>query len=197
MIPHGISRDEFIIDKEIILNLKNKYQDYILLISTIHNRINFDLLHRIVNESFALNLLVIGPLVKLDKHLQKKWDMLFEKNNFHHIDKIHGKMLKNYVAASKICINADNYDEKEKHLFRSSLKYYNYISQKKPIVSCVLHDLEYLNNKVAFMTNDENEYINYIRLILEDKLPYDDKLANEFILNSDYQNLIEKIENSL
>ncbi len=193
LIPHGISSNDLIANSDRVKEISKQFNAYFLLIGTFHSGINFSLLYKILESFPQFNLLLIGPVVKSDTVVESQWQKLKSKSNFFHIAEAAGTDLKNYVAAATLCLVADKYHENKKQFFRSSLKCFNYISQHKPIVSCLLHDLEPYNDKIIFMTNEEDNYIEYINLIVANKLPYDRLLSAQIIANSDYQKLIEKI----
>jgi hypothetical protein len=186
-IPHGISNEEFIIDEEEVKLIKEKFGKFIILVGTIANDVNLELLTEI--EKKEVVLLVIGK--EFIKNIQ--WEQLKKSKTIIYLGEIHAKKLKNYIAASKAGLVAYNFEENVSINNRTPLKIMNYLAQKKPIISSQKTSLSFLeDNSIYYATNSER-YIEYIHRALEDKLTVDENKINLYLKEHEYQNLIAKI----
>jgi len=193
IIPHGISNEGLTVNTESLnIDLKN----CIMYVGSIYSGpygINFELLNKIVNVFTDRKLVVIGKVIDLNKEALEIWEALKKRDNFLFINEVPGNTLPSYINLAKVCIIPYIYSKTYQHLFHSSHKFYNYIAQHKPVVSCMLHDLEYLNGKVIHIASNDDEFISYLKGTMYDKVKYDYATAQKFITDNSYDNHIKEI----
>ncbi len=193
IIPHGISNDALTIDEK---NVSSDLTDCIMYVGSIYSGpygINFELLNKIADVFTDRKLVIIGKIIDLSEEALVMWEALKKRDNFLYINEVHSNTLQNYIILAKVCIIPYIYSKTYQHLFHSSHKFYNYIAQFKPVVSCMLHDLEYLNGKVIHIASNDDEFITYLKAVVYDEIKYDSSTAQKFINDNSYDNHIKEI----
>lgn len=186
-IPHAISSEETQIDKNIVSILNKKYGKYIILVGTITEHVDISILEFIV-ENFNNNLLVLG---KDKSGLIEKSD-LRKNTNFYYLGIIHAKEIKNYIKASSICITSYKFNL-NKGLGSGSLKFMNYLSQEKPIITTIDSEILELENMVIYKVENINELETLLNLGLKNELYVDKTAIKKYLSKNSYQNAISKI----
>ena len=192
-IPQGVSRDEFNTDTNIVKELIKKYKTFLFTCGTISDSVDIDILC-IVADSFPdLNLLVAGPVIIKDQLRLQSFNELKNKSNVTYLGIIPGKELKNYIKASLICLIHYPFSLQEKFSVRSPLKVLSYLAQMKPIVTSYNSEIDYLRNKAIFQAGNIDEYINYIRKILNHEITVKPDEIKQYLETVEYENLIKRI----
>ncbi|MCC7331307.1 MAG: glycosyltransferase [Flavobacteriales bacterium] len=187
-VPHGISEDEFYSDIESVEAIKRKYNDFLLLVGTINESVEFTLLEEIAKKA-TIPLLIIGSDISLSAIDKEKWERLKSIKNIVHIGVVPGQEIKNWISASKICIVAYNFN----HPHQSSLKILNYLAGQKPIVSTLDGEFLELKNKAIFTAKNIPDFIKILQDGIENKLDVNrDSITTELIKRK-YSSLISQI----
>jgi glycosyltransferase involved in cell wall biosynthesis len=160
LIPHGISSDEFSVEKEAIPE-DLTFENYGLYVGNIDKRVDFKLVEEILKEFPETTFLFIGNLNPREMDdaatrifIEKRYPNLYHKNA------IHFKKLKAYVSKAKFCLAP--MEHTMYHNTISHHKLLQYLAFGKPIFASKF--LEYQNESdLLYMTNDYNETINNIR----------------------------------
>ena len=187
-IPHGISDDEFTIDELNVNQIKNKYGNFMLLVSTISRTINFDLLEKILENS-TIPLLFIGKIKELPKNQFLQWRRIKEHKNTFLVGIINAKELKNWISASKICIVTYKYELPH----QSSLKIIHYLAGRRPIVSSLTGEFIGLNNEGIFHAKNDDEFLELLSRGVKDELHINQNKINVILKNRRYETLIINI----
>lgn len=191
-IPHGISDEEFNIDVDQVIQIKKKYDDFIILIGTINTAVNFTLIEKIVKET-TIPLIVIGEEIELSIDMKEKWDTILNNNKIKFIGVIPAQELKNWVSASKICLVTYHYN----HPHQTTLKMLNYLAFKKPIISTMHGEFLELNNNAIYTANTDTEFIGLLKKGIKNELYVDKDRINTELKNRSYPTLINQILNTL
>ena len=164
LIPHGISSDEFSVEKD-ALPKDFTLKEYGLYVGKIDNRVDFKLVENILKEFPEVPFLFIGNLTvgEMDEaahriFTEKKYPNLYHKNA------IHFKKLKAYVASAKFCLAP--MEHTMYHNTISHHKLLQYLAFGKPIFASKFLEYE-KENTLLYMTNDYKETIENIRKFLE------------------------------
>jgi len=164
LVPHGISSEEFMADDTSELgNISLK--EYGLYIGGIDNRLNFELLERILIEFPEQPILFVGP-IELPIHSESGQRIIVEKkyNNFYYLEAVHFKKLKYYIHQAKFCLNLRDHT-KIAHLV-SYHKLLQYLALGKPVFGCEIDD--YKNSKgIVYMSNDDMVLMELLRSFLK------------------------------
>lgn len=187
-IPHGISEEELLVDSNSCSIIRQKHGDFILLVGTISNTINFDLLEKIA-DNVMNTLVIVGKQTELKDNSLKRWNDLKNKNNVIFNGPVNSKEIKNWVSASKICIVVYNYNLKH----QTSLKIMNYLAGLKPIVSTLNGELLGLNNEGIYCAKNDDEFLDFLNKGVNDELLINENKINTILLERRYDFLIKKI----
>lgn len=191
-IPHGLSNEELIANKETTIEIKKKHGDFLILAGTIYDGIDFNLLHEISKKH---KLVILGK-EELDVDTKKIWLDLLKSENIIYLGIINGLELKNYISAAKICLIS--YDFKRTKIIGvgTPLKILNYLAQHKPIITSIDYELKKLENIAIYKANNVTEYLNLIdKLINIENI--DKHSIDTYLMEVTYPNLINKIINQL
>lgn len=191
IIPHKISDSELNIDENKVNFLKNKFGKFILLVGSFNNDVSIETLETI-NKEIGNNLLFVGIDPKKAIYEKMKY-----KDRYHYIGPIHAKKIKNYIAASSICIVAYKYSLNKGIGSGSPLKILNYLAQYKPIISSIDTEINELKNKVIYNAKSSSEFINLINKGLKNELFVDEVAIKKYLSDHTYKNAINKILNCL
>jgi len=182
-IPHGISDDQLTVDDK-------PSQNTILLLGTMNDDYDLNLLIMIARtfESFTLKL--VGPLsIRSEANLSK----FYELRNMINVDHEGPKgpeEIKNYISDAKVCITPYRFDMER---VGSPLKIFNYLGSKRPVVTSIMEGFEDLSEKGVFSAKNESEFISQLSELLEDKKKIALEEVEHFISNRKYTLLIDKI----
>ncbi|WP_158281448.1 glycosyltransferase [Sediminitomix flava] len=190
-IPHAISEEEFHISPQKVKALEKHFGGYVLMVGGLNHDVDFDLLEQISNQ---FSLVILGKLQTKESEDWEKWGLLKEKDNVHALGVVHAKELKNYIAASKVCITAYQFDLQEKGGNRSPLKILNYIAQKKPVVTSIDSEVNELDGELIFCEKDKKSYLDRIAQLMQtEKFDMNEELIIQFLGERTYPKMIEKI----
>ncbi|PCJ01410.1 MAG: hypothetical protein COB15_00365 [Flavobacteriales bacterium] len=188
-IPHGISNEEFQLNQTKVSSIKEKYGDYVILIGTVSDLVDIELLQKIAQEN--INLVIIGA----ENHSSKEWDALKKTSNVFYLGEMHAKNLNNYIAVSKACLIAYKFNCKKEEASGSPLKALNYLAQSKAIITSLDSEIEPLKNCGIYRAKNVVEYIDLLKKIMNNELNIDVLKIKNYINNHQYENLIRQILN--
>jgi hypothetical protein len=162
IVPHGISSEEFELDKQ-VLNITTKellknnvsIKDFGLFIGVIDHRIDFELTEQLIQQFPNQQFVFVGPLnlPKDSLHAENIFGKKLYKNVIC-LGKKPFKTLKYYIHFSKFCFSYMNM----KHLGNTvhHHKTLVYLTQGKPVFSSffteyeTLTDIMYMSNQLKF-----------------------------------------------
>lgn len=191
-IKHKISRNEFKIDDCEVKKIKNLYGDFILLIGTLNDDIEYNLIEE-VNSKINTNLVFIGkdsPTKQLNKRITLN-------NRFHNIGVIHAHKLKNYIYASTVCLTVYKFNLSKGGGVRSPLKTLNYLAQAKPIITSIDSEIPELLNCAIYRARSNEEFLTLVRKGLANSLFINKKAISEYLNKNSYEQAISEILNHL
>ena len=186
-IPHGISEEEQKIDVNKVNQILNDYGKFAILIGSIDNDINLDLLKKIALKN--IKIIIIGSEFKNNF----EWEKLKQTNNIFYLGIMHAKELKNYISAAKVCLIAYNFSPKKNQISRSPLKALNYLAQKKPIVSSIDTEIDILENEGIYKASNENEFFNFVNDGINNQLEINQQKIDDYLKKHKYELLINNI----
>ena len=139
-------------------------QGYIALVGFIHDRLNYDWIKQLVVNLPKLQLVIIGPAEKKSRiHLSQ-----FPNINF--MGTKTGDELFNLIADSKLCIAPYIMNRNITEIVTMPNKFWLYLSCGKPIVTCVIPNLD-INEKFVYQSKNAKEFVDNIkRAIKEDNI---------------------------
>jgi len=193
-IPHGISSDEFIIDKTINRSYQ-KFEGAILKIGTINDYYNINLLIAIAQSFKDKKLVLVGPNKLTIPAKQEQFETLQKLDNVFVEGAQKATLLKYYVHNSDVCIVP--YDFNIESLKGTPLKVLNYLAQGKVSITSIATDLEHLIGKGLIKSTDQTHFIKSIQDVLEGKQTTDPAYLNAFFESVSYPFLIGKIFHEL
>nr|WP_299202779.1 glycosyltransferase [uncultured Brumimicrobium sp.] len=194
VVPHGISSEELLIDTDKVNSYRKKYGQFILLIGSLNNDVDFELLIKIA-DSFSQNLVIIGRKVLSSAKSEENFNKLLQFENVKYIGFKDYRLLNTYIAASSLCIVP--YDTSREGFGRNPIKIANYIAHKRPVINTVnLQDLEILENKILFTASNHEDFINYIQKFFGGDLEIDERFIDLYHQNVSYEVLSQKLINS-
>ncbi len=190
-IPHGISSEEFLVEKDKVEEIKVHFGPYVLLIGTLNNTVNFSLLQKIVEKGYTL--VTIGKFTADIPENMEAWSQVKQSKNTHHLGPMHAKELKEYIQAAKLCITAYNFNMKKSVGQGSPLKILNYLAQAKPIVTTIDAEIPILLRKGIYQAHNLEEFYKLLDRGMSGKLPVEEALIFEYLKNHEYPALIQTI----
>ncbi len=186
-IPHGIADEQ-------IGEAIPATDDQILLVGTMNDDYDYDLLELITEMLPNATLKIVGPESLKDKQNQAKFQNLISRSNVDYIGAVHSNELVSHIRQANVCISAYKFNMTR---VLSSLKILNYLGQQKPVVTTINYGFESLQNKGVFLATDPSDFIQIIEAILQRKSLLDTDAVKEYLNNRKYPVLINKILNSL
>ena len=182
-IPHGISDDQLTTDDTLP-------QNTILLIGTMNDDYDLDLLIMIAKTFEPYTLKLVGPLsIRSDANLAK-FHKLRDMVNVHYEGPKGPEEIKKYISDAKVCITPYRFDMKR---VGSPLKIFNYLGLKRPVVTSILEGFEDLSEKGVYRAENETEFISQLRELLENKKELELEAVELFISKRKYTILIDNI----
>ena len=156
-IPHGISKDEYVISADHLEKIKSPLKRYGLYTGAIDYRMDFSLVEKALQEFKHTNFLFIGP-IQLPETNDAAQRIFTEKkySNALAIGPRHYKELKYFIHLADFCISF--LDVKHIPNTISNHKTLGYLAQGKPIFSPVFHAYKELGD-IIYMSNDHNELL--------------------------------------
>ena len=190
-VPHGISTDEFNVNEENVNNIRLTYDDFALIIGTIYDDFDFELMQYLAQNN--IKILIIG---KENNH-NALWPIIKQHKNVNYLGVMHAKDLKDYTAASKVCLVVYKPDSRKEFGSRSPLKIMNYIAQNKPVITSFDLEINELNNFVIYKADNYSVFLELVRKAKKNEIIVDkDKISN-YLYRNIYTSLIKKIINKI
>lgn len=187
-LSHGISGSEFTSDVPIS-------NDYILYIGGIDNRLDFNLIEKLLIEFPNEEFLFIGKISKINDDAFNRIFIKKEYTNLIYKKAVHFKTLKNHIACAKICLAPMKLDVQGNSINHHKLL--QYLALGKPILSAKFSD--YQENNLLIEYEDMDNSVELLNIFLsfkkEDSVIIDKRIS--FARNFLYSNLINEIENFL
>ncbi|NME68166.1 glycosyltransferase [Flammeovirga aprica] len=187
-IPHAISEEEYKIDLNEVSQIKKNYGKFILFVGTLNDDVDFSLIEKIT-KNINVNFILLGKDNE-EKSIRKRVNF---NGNLHYLGVVHAQKLKNYIAASEVCITVYKFNLDKGVGSRSPLKILNYLVQKKPIVTSIDSEIIELENKVIFKINNKEDFIYLLKEILEGNKKIDTESINNFLSKRTYPIFINNI----
>ena len=186
-IPHGVSDEEYNINKQKVKNIKEKYGEFAIIVGTINNDTNFDLIKEIADNN--IKIVIIGNAL----NTSALWANLLKHNNIYYIGIVHATELKYYISASIVGLNVYEFNLRKEVGTRTPLKIINYLSQYKPVVSSMPSDIRELDNIAIYKADNISDFIKKTKAIFNSELKTDKSKIKQYLKNHSYSLLINKI----
>jgi hypothetical protein len=189
-IPHGISSDEFDLDKNTNESYK-KFKGSILKIGTINDYYNIELLIAIAQTFKDKKLVLVGPNKLTIPAKKLQFEALEKLENVFVEGAQKATLLKYYVYNSDVCIVP--YDFNIESLKGTPLKVLNYLAQGKVSITSIATDLEHLIDKGLVKSTSQEHFIKSIQEVLDGNSTIDQAYLDSFFNTVSYPFLIEQI----
>jgi len=196
-IPQGVREAELVPDHDKVNCIKNELGNFILFIGTISPDIDLNLLNDIVKKFTEYHLVIIGPKKNISGELLTKFNQLCKLENVSYVGILNGADLKNYVAASSVCLIPYDFNQQASQVIRSPLKVINYIAQSKPVITTYDCEIPELKDKIIYQAENPQMFIQLVGEALKGELLVDDTGVKKYLDRIIYNNLIENIFSSL
>jgi len=121
------------------------------------------------------------------------WETIKQHKNVEYIGTKHAKELKNYISASKVCLNPYQFDLKKTIGSRSPLKILNYIAQYKVVVTSIDSEIKELSECIIYRVYNSTEFIEKLKIAVMDGLFIDKNKVKQYLEKNSYSLLINKI----
>lgn len=193
VIGHGISEDEFNLDKIILQNISKEVESYTnfgLYVGGIDYRLDFNFINQIVSENKAVQFLFVGPVNLPDNHYGL--EVIGDKNpNLILLGAKPFKKLKYYVALSCFCITPMDLSVSGNNI--SHHKTFSYLTQGKPIFGPIFLEYEQLS-EIIYQSNDYKVINEYFSKFLSSGEPLELKTKRiQFVQKHRFSIHLEKI----
>lgn len=189
VVPHGIPTVS--VNKQESDFIKNKYGSFALLMGTISDFIDFELLMKLVNSYSDTNFVMIGKITSMTESNEDTFATILKRGNVFYDGLIQYKKLDNYISSSNIGLIIYDSDMIK---YRNPIKITNYLAHHKLILNTFnLVDLKPLESKILFTANNHNEFINLFAKAINNELSVDEKFVYEYSFRNDYRNIVDKI----
>lgn len=189
LVPHGVPDTNISYDE--VEQIKLKYGDYVLLLGTISELIDFDLLIDLVKSNQKTLFLVVGKNVTNSKQNLDLWNRLLQFNNFKYIGLVKYDLIDNYISASKLCLIVY---KNEKLKYRNPIKITNYLANNKLIInSFKLNDLNILEGKVLYTAKNSVDFKYLFQKGINGGLTIDKKFIEGYIEQYSYKKILFEI----
>lgn len=191
-IPHGISTTEQQLRPERLSKIEATLgRDYLLFVGTLNPDVDVQLLRRLSQTVTDRSLVLIGPN-KLNNDQQADFQALTSTEHVHYLGTLHALDLKEYVALAALGL-VPYRQQKRENQHRTPLKLLNYLAQAVPIVTTLNYELTELNNRMIFVAEESDDFIQKSSAILQGKLPTEPAAAQDYICSVTYDALLTKI----
>jgi hypothetical protein len=192
-IPHGIAIKDTHVNQEAA---PKKWGNFFLMAGSVNDDIDFQLLGKIARRFPDRYLLLVGKEALKDSGKKSEFERLLKLENVHYLGPVHYQALKNFIAASSVCLVT--YDTKGDHFFRNPIKITNYTAQLKPILNTVdIEELQPLQDKILFTAADHETFLDKLQQVIDQKLLVDTDFVKKYIADHEYSKLVEKILSAL
>lgn len=188
-IPHLISEDEFNVNEDEVKRINNELGHFVLFTGTLNRDVDFNLLYDTA-KSINTKLVLIGK-DNDEKSIYERG--LLNQQNISFLGVKHAQDIKNYIAASQVCIVAYDFELKKRGENRSPLKILNYISQFKPVVTTIRSEIPTLNNQIIYEASNKEDFIKKVQQGLNNNLTINRDLTKKYLSDHTYTKGINKI----
>lgn len=187
-VPHGVSANEFIIDKTIVEELRSRYGVFALIIGNINHYVDISLLQRLVDN--GTRVLSIGK----SSMSSCEWNKLKDNQNFYHLGQMHARNLKHYVAASTVgLVTYKVSGEEEDRFVRSPLKVLNYLSQMRPVISTIPTGIVDIEGDGVFIAKNKDTFCELVSKAINQEVTINEGLIKNYLEKNSYKSLINII----
>lgn len=193
-VPHCISKEEFALNENRVQAIKKQYPNCMVLIGSINEYVDFELLHKLVVNTDA-PILLIGKETTLNEKSKRLWQAL--QHNVMYLGPVHAKQLKHYIAAATICLIAYRFDMKKAVGTGSPLKALHYLAQHKPVVTSIDSEIETLEGRAIYRAEDREDFIRLVQAGLAGRLEVDREAVDQYLSEHTYGSAIRKILEAL
>ncbi|MFH1838512.1 MAG: glycosyltransferase [Candidatus Kuenenbacteria bacterium] len=164
-VSQGIDLRRF--QKELICpeDIKQISHPIIGCVGVINNRLNFDLIFKIIKKNTNLNFVFIGPIWQ-DKSVKFEIEKLSHSNNVHFLGPKHFKEVPSYINQFDVCFTFYKVNLSTK--CGDSMKMYEYLALGKPIIATNTGGVEKFSNLIEIV-NTEEEFNNALKKCLKEK----------------------------
>ena len=184
---------EFYSQQESIENTKDLISlNSILLLGTITNEVDFQLLAKLAKE-FDHGLVLIGPDKITSIDAKQQFQELISIPGVHWLGPMNPSEFRKHVKACTIGIIAYGKAANSKNNMRSPLKVISYLACQKNIISNIDCEIPELSNKAIYLVDKDETYFELIRQSYKNELHYDKKAVHDFLQSIDYSNLLNLI----
>ena len=189
-VPHGISESELLPDPTLVESIREKYGEFALLVGSINDDLDLDLLETIASKT---RLLILGKLSLSDPGNSRKWKAITSLATVQYLGVVHAEKLKNFISASKVCLLTYRFDLAKTIGSGSPLKVLNYLAQGKPVITSIDPEIPLLENKAIFWAQNQESYLNFLNKALAGNLRVDNEKVDEYLDHHMYPKMIENI----
>ena len=195
-IPHGIREEEYQLEIKELQEVQELYRDCILFVGTLNSDVDISLLKKIALTFNDEKLVLVGPSFLTTPNEVNLLKEVINLPNVNAVGEVHAGKIKYFVATSKLCIVP--YKRKlEQNIHRTPLKILNYLAQKKSVVTTINYELTGLENNAIYSSENESNFLELIRLGLNEELFVNDLLVEKYLSEVNYKKLIEIILSNL
>lgn len=191
LIPHGISDEEFLLDEASVKLIKKQYGNFTILIGTIENDLDLDLLKQLALNN--IKVVIIGREIIISK----EWKELKTLPNIYYLGEIHAKKINNYISAAKAGLVAYTFNSSITDLGRTPLKTINYLAQNKPVVTSRRTTISTLESQAIYYASDTKEYISFVDKAMNNELFVNEVKVKDYLNDHSYPKLINKVLDQL
>lgn len=190
-VPHGIPSDEGLVDPAEVNKISDQYGEFVLLVGSINDTVNIDLIEAISNDGYTL--LVIGKNRLTESNKVQSWDKLIQHNKISFLGPKHSTVLKHYIKASKVCITAYEFNLKKSVGTGSPLKILHYLAQYKPVITSIDSEIEMLEGKAIYRAYNINNFLDLLKKGMNDYLEVNTEEIHTYLISHQYPILINQI----
>jgi hypothetical protein len=174
-----------------------KSEGSIILLGTLTDDIDYRFLKRISEKFSDRNLVLIGPDRVTVPARREQLDDLLLKENVYFLGPMPPQAFRKHLEACAVGIIAYDNQWKEANKLRSPLKAIAYLAAEKCIISNIDCEIQEMNNKGIYVTEDHEHYLMLLEKCFSGKLEFDQAAKNSFFRSIDYDTLLEQIFKNL
>jgi glycosyltransferase involved in cell wall biosynthesis len=159
---------------------------------SVNHDVDLGLLQRVADRYPERNLVILGNNVLRDPDRIEAFRALVARPNVHFAGFVHYLELKNYIAASDVCLVP--YQSQRPGFYRNPIKITNYITQYKPVVNTVeMPELSMLQGRILFTSSGADGFLALVAKALAGECRVDKDFVQEYLREHLYEKLVEKI----
>lgn len=167
ILPHGISSEEFAVDEKELQQLDIHFKHYGLYIGNIDERIDYELLEKVLTKFTDTHFVFVGKLLfNSENKLAKKIFIQNVYSNLHAIGTRQFKKLKLYIANSSFCLALMNKIYPGNKIAHH--KILQYLALGKPVFGCEFSEYEKIRN-LLYMNDNDDKLIEQLDSFLKNK----------------------------